>query len=181
MKPLHKGIILAVVHLLIVSSLGAKMLYDRATRPRVWVQTRPVDPDLPIRGRYLALSLVVPAEGITPPTTLHQTKGVVLQLSGSNLVARPAPQDAASGERFPATIRSVDGSLVADLSDPVAFFLPEHAQDPSVRKPGEELWVEVTLPKKGLPRPIHLGVKRDGVLTPLEVWKEGDKRLKKQT
>lgn len=167
MKPLYKGIILAIVHVLIVSSLGAKMLYDRATRPRVWIQIQPVDPNLPIRGRYLALSLVVPAEGVAPPTGLHETKSVVLQLSGGNLVARPAPPAAASSESFPAAIRSADGLLVADLIDPVAFFLPEHAEDPSVRKPGEQLWVEATIPKKGLPRPLQLGVKKDGVLTPL--------------
>jgi hypothetical protein len=39
MKPLHKGIILAVIHVAIVCSLGAKLLYDRATRPRIWVRT----------------------------------------------------------------------------------------------------------------------------------------------
>jgi hypothetical protein len=50
---------------------------------------------------------------------------------------------------------------------PVAFFIPEHVPDPSRRAPGEELWVEVTVPKKGPPRPIRLGVKKNGVLTPL--------------
>ncbi len=32
----------------------------------------------------------------------------------------------------------------ARLSEPVAFFIPEHAPDPSRRDPGEELWGEVT-------------------------------------
>jgi hypothetical protein len=53
------------------------------------------------------------------------------------------------------------------LSEPVAFFIPEHAKDPSIRAAGEELWVEVSVPRKGPPRPIRLGVKKDGVLTPL--------------
>jgi hypothetical protein len=39
--------------------------------------------------------------------------------------------------------------------------------DPSVLEAGEELWVEVTLPRSGAPRPIRLGVRKDGVLTPL--------------
>ena len=49
----------------------------------------------------------------------------------------------------------------------VVFFIPQNVPDPSRRAAGEELWVEVSLPKKGAPRPIRLGVKKDGVLTPL--------------
>jgi hypothetical protein len=40
--------------------------------------------------------------------------------------------------------------------EPVAFFLPEHAADPSRLSPGKELWVEVSVPRKGPPRPIQL-------------------------
>ena len=58
---------------------------------------------------------------------------------------------------------------VAALLPPVLYFIPEHADDPSRRPMGEELWVEVTVPKKGLPRPIRLGVKKNGVLTPLDL------------
>jgi hypothetical protein len=52
---------------------------------------------------------------------------------------------------------------------PVAFFIPESVADPSVRQPGEELWVEVSVPPRGAPRPIRLGVKKDGTLTPLDL------------
>jgi hypothetical protein len=55
------------------------------------------------------------------------------------------------------------------LALPVAFFIPEHVLDPSRRPAGEELWVEVTVPGKGPPRPIRLGVKKDGALTPLDL------------
>ncbi|MDM7951858.1 MAG: hypothetical protein QUV07_01365 [Cyanobium sp. CZS 25K] len=35
---------------------------------------------------------------------------------------------------------------------------------------GEQLWVEVTLPAQGPPRPIRLGVRRgEGPITPLEL------------
>jgi hypothetical protein len=54
-------------------------------------------------------------------------------------------------------------------NEPVAFFIPEHVPDPSRRPPGEELWVEVSVPAQGPPRPIRLGVKKDGVLTPLDL------------
>jgi hypothetical protein len=39
-------------------SLAGKLLYDRAVYPRVWVKVVQRDPELPIRGRYLALRLV---------------------------------------------------------------------------------------------------------------------------
>jgi hypothetical protein len=54
------------------------------------------------------------------------------------------------------------------LAEPVAFFIPEHATDPSRRRNEEELWVEVTVPRRGPPRPIRLGLKKGDVLTPLE-------------
>ena len=113
MTPLAKGLIVAALHVALTASLGAKLLIDRATRPREWVRVLPVDPDSPLRGRY-----------------------VRLRIDGSN-------------ERL-------------------AFFIPEHIPDPSMRAPGEELWAEVTRPRKGAPRPIRLAVKKDGVLTPLK-------------
>ncbi|MCZ6514734.1 MAG: hypothetical protein O6850_02600 [Acidobacteria bacterium] len=32
-----------------------------------------------------------------------------------------------------------------------------------------QLWAEVTLPRQGPPRPIRLGVKKEGLLTPLDL------------
>ena len=113
MTALTKGVIVAAVHVAMVASLGAKLLIDRATRPRTWVHVRPVDPDSPLRGRYVRLR-------------------------------------------------------IAGRSEQLAFFIPEHVPDPSIRPEGEELWAEVTLPRKGPPRPIRLAVKKDGVLTPLQ-------------
>lgn len=113
MTPLVKGLLVAALHLAIVCSLGAKLLYDRATRPRQWVHVLPVDPDSPLRGRYVRLR--------------------------------------------------IDGR-----SEQIAFFIPEHIPDPSIRAAGEELWAEVTMPRTGAPRPIRLAVKKNGVLTPLQ-------------
>ena len=52
---MRKGLIVAAIHLALVGSLGAKLLIDRATRPRVWARTAPVDPDHPLRGRYVRM------------------------------------------------------------------------------------------------------------------------------
>jgi hypothetical protein len=53
------------------------------------------------------------------------------------------------------------------LRDATDFFLAEHAPDPMALKHGQELWIEVTLPPKGPPRPIQLAVKDHGVWKPL--------------
>jgi len=174
MKPLYKGLLLGAIQVALVCSLGAKLLYDRATRPRVWVKTAPVDPDLPIRGRYVSLRLEVPARGFEMPAPTVPGQPIPgrgshyanLKLEGGQLVAvRPAnPQQA---ERV--TLLVINNELFADLWEPVAYFIPEHVPDPARREQGEELWVEVTLPKKGPPRPLRLGVKKGAALNPLDL------------
>ena len=42
MRPWIKGLVVAAVQVGLVASLGAKLLYDRVTRPRVWVLTAPL-------------------------------------------------------------------------------------------------------------------------------------------
>ena len=61
-----------------------------------------------------------------------------------------------------------DGSLVAFAEQPVLVFIPEHANVP-ILKAGQEMWVEVTVPAKGPPRPIRIGIKKDGALLPLKL------------
>ena len=53
-------ILLAVQVVLVLALLGSTSTNGRFTR-RVWVRTSQVDPSLPLRGRYLALSLAVDA------------------------------------------------------------------------------------------------------------------------
>ena len=159
---MRKGLIVAAVHLALVGSLGAKLLIDRATRPRVWARTLPVDPDHPLRGRYVLLR--VEAEPIDF-TQGQSGTGVTLIARGESLGLQPTADDT----RLTAHLTRRDGREVAVLDQALAYFIPEHVPDPSQRPPGEELWVEVTLPKQGGPRPIRLAVKKDGVLTPLDL------------
>ena len=175
MNPLIKGLMIAVLHVAIVASLGAKLLYDRSTQPRVWALTAPYDPNLPIRGRYVSLRIVVESRGIAEPTpgTVVQplSKSVILRVEADRLVAEADPQQSGYD---PSALRvqfiQRRGEKLAVLEQRVAFFIPEHIPDPSIRKPDEELWVEVTIPKKGPPRPIRLGVKKaDGPIAPLEI------------
>ena len=168
MRPRTKGFILAALHLAIVLSLGVKLLYDRATRPRVWVKTAPIDPDLPIRGRYVRLQLIVSAPAIPGSANRKQPQAVRLRVENDRLMAETDPNPSPLTELQVFWQSRPGGEPVAILSPPLAFFISEHARDPSLRSQGEELWVEVTVPRKGPPRPIRLGVKQgDGPVTPL--------------
>ena len=175
MSPSRKGIILAVLQLAIVASLAAKYAIDRARLPRVWAQTVAYDPDLPIRGRYLSVRLRVDADRVYGGSELPkgnlgnfwgEMRDIYLHAENGHLVASPAPTP--TGLRV-TRWRARTGDVAAVLSEPVDYFLPEHAIDPSRRQPGEELWVEVTVPPKGPPRPIRLAVNKGGTFTPLEI------------
>lgn len=175
MKPLAKSLVIAVVHVGIVASLGAKLLYDRSTQPRVWALAAPYDPNLPIRGRYVRMQLVVEPRGITEPmpeSAMQQSpKSVTLRVEADRLVAEPNPQERGyDPSALHVQFIQRRGEKLSVLAQPVAFFVPEHIPDPSIRKPDEQLWVEVTIPKKGPPRPIRLGVKKaDGPIVPMEI------------
>jgi len=127
MNTFGKGIALGTLQCVLVLSLAGKLLYDRATCPRVWVKTVRRDPELPIRGRYLALELM-PDAGDPYFTKLDHQQ--------------------------------------------VVYFVPEHLTRVEQMNRGPvaaEIWAEVTLPKKGPPRPIRLGIKQAGQVAPLEV------------
>ena len=53
------SLVLLVIQLAIVSTIAGKYLYQRWSCPRVWTRTVAYDPQLPMRGRYLSLQLMV--------------------------------------------------------------------------------------------------------------------------
>lgn len=164
LSPVAKGLIVGAIHVLLVASLGAKLLYDRHTHPRVWVQTQAFDPDLPIRGRYLSESLIVPGEGPFRELAVLSNRAR-LEVRSGQLVAVPA--DGLRGEWV--TLRkNSDGTVEATLQEPVLFFIPDTAKVPTL-KPGQRVWVEVTVPAQGPPRPIRIGIKENGIITPLNL------------
>lgn len=194
MTPTRRALLLTALHLTLVAALGGKFLMDRATRPRVWLKTAPVDPDLPIRGRYVRLRVEVPVEGAQLPPELTEKEReaqpwrlqaehdlqVALEATPKGLIARaltpssrtraytPEAWPSRVNARLPETLRGSDpAQWRVRLEEPLAYFIPEGVPDPSRRAEGEELWVEATLPRKGPLRPIRLAVKRDGRLEPL--------------
>jgi hypothetical protein len=163
MSTIYKGLVVGLVQVLIVSSLGAKLLYDRQTLPRVWIKTLPVDPDLPIRGRYVELQVEMEIRGFEDRVQSGQGQSTnSWEFRRANLSTEKgvlvAQIDQKRGSVF-VRVRSEKDRVVGRFIRPLAFYIPEHVPDPSVRMPGEELWAEITVPKKGPPRPIRLGVK----------------------
>ncbi len=179
MTALQKGLLLGALQVAIVASLGAKLAWDRHRLPRGWARVGVYDPDLPIRGRYLALQLEVvcdsavaaPAAPASPrdmgrPQTFN---GGTLRGKLSVENGRLASDCSSSTEGANMFRRYRPGqAATTNLSEPVLFFLPEHATDPWRQARGGELWAEVTVPASGPPRPIRLAIKQGDAFTPLE-------------
>jgi hypothetical protein len=149
MKAVHRGILLAVLQCLLVLAVAGKYAWDRERLPRVWVRTVSIDPNLPVRGRYVSLRLEVNMQA-------DPAAPVSLSIENGILTARHSATNRGS------RVIAVRNSWA--LVEPVAYFIPEHAPDPTRLRSGEELWVEVSVPPAGPPRPIRIGVKRDGAL-----------------
>ncbi len=163
MKPIHAGLLVAAAQVLIVAGVGGKYWFDREHYPHVWIETRPVDPNLPIRGRYVQLSAAVQLDSAPPGAPRTANQRVRLTVRDDQLVAVP-DENGRHGVR-PANCA---GRPCWVLIEPLAFFISEQAVDPSRRPAGEELWVEATIPPSGPPRPIRLGQKSDGGIVPIK-------------
>jgi hypothetical protein len=138
------------------------------------------DPNLPIRGRYLDLRLLVDSCSL-PHDQQHFEEG----FPGYNELGVPTSKGRLPGHWEWKVVNDVrDGKLslkddeytrppseVGDVysrdnepcdratySPGVDFFISDAARSGMPLKPGQELWVEVTVPESGPPRPIQLAV-----------------------
>ncbi len=152
MKPAYRGLAVLVLQCLIGLSIYGKYTVDRDRLPRAWAKAAPVDPNMPIRGRYLNMRLEVDTSLVA--TQAYGNAGHLTIRDGRLFVDR---DDAPFGASSHVTIAHNRDKWT--LMEPVAFFLPEHAADPSRLPPGRDLWVEVSVPRKGPPRPIRLEVR----------------------
>jgi hypothetical protein len=167
MRPITKGLVVGAVQLLLVAGIGAKFLYDRGQYPRLWVETAPYDPSMPIRGRYVNIVLLVDADREESPVDSDKAPNMFLarlEARGDRLVA---VQDDENGKHWVSSRRCGDRQCW-QLSQALAYFIPEHAIDPSRPPGGAALWAEVTLPPMGAPRPIRLGEKKGAVIDLLD-------------
>jgi hypothetical protein len=158
MTPFAKGLAVGAAQVLLVAGIGAKFLQERGSYPRLWVETAPYDPDMPIRGRYVNIALLVEADREAPGADGAPNMFMArLEARGGRLFA---VQDDENGKHWVRSARCGDESCW-QLSAPLAYFIPEHAIDPSRPREGATLWAEVTLPPTGAPRPIRLEVRED--------------------
>jgi hypothetical protein len=182
-NPMTKAAVVALIQVLIVSSLGAKLLYDRQTRPQAWFKTERYDPNLPIRGRYVSLLIEVndsrsseeiekkfraEIQAIENRSAQYHYRGV--DDFGRECGAIVVRAGTATGEfdqgpnwncdNLTFVRRRTGNENSLRLTEPSLFFISDTAKDPTHLNPGEELWVLATIPRKGPPRPIALGVKK---------------------
>jgi uncharacterized membrane-anchored protein len=190
MKFSKTSIVLLVIQLALVSSISVKYLYQRSTCPRVWTRTAAYDPDMVMRGRYLSLRLTVDGCQSTLPSALHaifprnadgttRPNGFTvkseypvrfrakLKVEGNKLLAIRIPEADLTSKGVDVTAWPDSSCDAMRLNEPVDFFIAEHAVDPTPLQPGQELWIEVTVPPQGPPRPIQLALKQDGAWKPL--------------
>jgi hypothetical protein len=173
-KSIRAGLILLFVQLVLVLSVAGKYLYERQTRPRVWTRASQFDPNLTLRGRYLALQLLLDAcslpqdagHAIRPYPGTHPFWQWDVSLAAENgkLVPIVAPQG-------PETLRLFADKPCdrATLSNQELLFIPDRAKVPLPLQPGQELWVEVTVPESGPPRPIQIALSSAAGFHPLKL------------
>jgi uncharacterized membrane-anchored protein len=184
------SIVLLLIQLALVSSIAAKYLYQRRSCPRVWVRTAAYDPEMVMRGRYLSLRLTVDGCESTLPSALHavfprNTDGTTkpsgftvkaeypvqfsarLKVEGGKLLAIRIPEADLTSRGVEVTALPDSSCDAMRLDEPVNFYIAEHAADPTRLKPNQELWIEVTIPPQGPPRPLQLALKDNGAWKPL--------------
>jgi hypothetical protein len=184
------SMVLLAIQLAIVSSIAGKYLYQRWRCPRVWTRAVAYDPELPMRGRYLSLQLVVDGCESTLPS--HKEAEFPRNVDGTVKSPRFRVQGVAVAQfqaelaveknrlialRLPEPNGARDGQLVSaeagheceemHLVSPVNFYIAELAKSPLPAAREDELWIEVTVPPKGPPRPIQLALKHEGAWKPL--------------
>ena len=188
MNTRRSALLLLGIQLLLVLSIGGKYLYERKVCPRLWVRASQYDPELPLRGRYLALQMLVDGCAL-PRDDAHFEKGYRLHMGGSEpgywkwrisldadegkLVPHQQDHPLDPGKTQEVSLRLNERCDRLPVRQPgwgseLLYFIPEHATSPFPLKNGQELWVEVTVPPSGPPRPIQLALSSETGFQPLK-------------
>lgn len=170
MNTLQRGIVLGVAQVALLLAVGAKYYFDRARLPRAWVETAGYDPDLPIRGRYIQLQVLLPVD--VRKLSAEERAGcgrIELRNGVATAVLGPAMQTTGDRlyQRQTCLMRGDEAVTKWRLVEPIAVFMSEHARDPTLDREAGSLWAEVTLVPGSAPRPIRLGRMVDGRILPL--------------
>ena len=186
------SIALLVIQLALVSSVAATYAWQRHEYPRVWTRAYGFDPESPLRGRYLSLQVGV--DGCS--STLPSAKQALFPRDYNGAI-KPGPYAVRPTERieFRAQLKAekdtLDAVYISDedtqrlgqrvtatqgepcsrmrLTQPVNFYIPDNARSVLPLAPGQELWIEVTVPPQGPPRPLRLAIKDNSSWKPLDL------------
>jgi hypothetical protein len=186
------SLVLLVVQLALVSSLAATYAWQRYKYPLVWTRAYGYDPELPLRGRYLSLQVGV--DGCL--STLPSSRQAMFPRDYTGAI-KPGPYAVKPSERveFQAQLKvekdKLEAVYIVDedsrhsgqrvtavpgepcdrmlLAEPVDFFIADNARSVLSLAPGQELWIEVTVPPQGPPRPLQLAVKDNSSWRPLDL------------
>ncbi|MGB8478845.1 MAG: hypothetical protein WCE63_08390 [Acidobacteriaceae bacterium] len=182
MKSKQAAWLLLGIQLVLVLSVAGKYWYERKTCPRVWVETAQYDPNMPLRGRYLGLQLTVNACSLPRDKAQFSpgfaypgghslgawTWNVVLVAQDGHLVPRVVDPEAVPEGVERLTLREKQPCDSAPVAQGTTFYIPDTARGPFPLVKGETLWVEVTVPPSGPPRPIQLAVSSAAGWQPLK-------------
>ena len=146
-----------------------------------------------MRGRYLSLQLTVDGCRSTLPSakpsefprnidgsvknsgdsSIRSAQPVSFQAllhveNGKLFVLRPDGVESTTGTQTVKAFSTAPCSAMT-LAEPVNFYVSEHAHSPLPLASGSELWIEVTVPKSGPPRPLRLAVSSSSGWKPLDL------------
>jgi hypothetical protein len=183
MKLARVSVVLMILQLAIVASIGAQYVYQRWTSPHVWVRAVAPEASSAVSGRYLNLQLVVDGCQSTLPSAKAATfprdingaavqgpfgliAGTIfranLKVQSNRLIAVNAVVDETGREGQPVMATPGKPCDQMRLIHSVPFYVAENSIDASRLNPGQELWMEVTVPATGPPRPLQLALKENG-------------------
>ena len=190
MKLPKTSLVLLAIQLVLVSSVAARYLYQRLTCPRVCTRAELSLGSQPMRGRYLSLPLTangcrstLPSakQAIFPRNVDGTTRPDGFTVTPVQLVHFPASLKVEDNKLLAIRLQNPRGpsdgvTVVADpgspcdqmrLAVPADFYLAKSATIPMPLQPNQELWVEVTVPPQGPPRPLQLAIKEGAAWKPL--------------
>jgi hypothetical protein len=184
MRPRRSAVILLAIQLLLVLSVAGNYLYERKVCPRVWMRAAQFDPNMTLRGRYLALQLLVNA-CVLPRDQKYYVPGynyrdsrsvrpgywkwnVTLALENGHLVPRLQDRPLNQNDIYQLWLQKDKPCDEVPLQANEDYFIPEWAKGPFPLKKGQELWVEITVPPSGPPRPIQLALSTGNGFQPLK-------------
>jgi hypothetical protein len=168
-RPLVSAVLIGLLHAAIVLAIGVQAAVDRGRLPRAWALARPDTPSSAAHGRYLRLHVVPALEtGLVPKLdtvngrTFVRPAPVALEARNGRLLAHGAP---ASRVHLGYPGDRQEGEAV--LRPAIELYVPASDGPASAVLGQGELWVEVSVPRQGPPRPLRLGTMKDGRIVPI--------------